>query len=201
MLAKSKLIVWDSGETCKENFYDKIELLRTVTKLVHCGKVLCDLCMGLLSINDCYTRHFNDENGERHDGWVAQGYCAVCKKYPSLIPSFLSPYKHYKAEIIEAVIAEYESGLNIEHMDGCAADISTMRRWVRQFKERGARAVGWLLSILLSLYNRRISLLKLQNMALLRQLARLLCEFRLPKIGGIIGSVNIILKTQNCGFL
>ena len=201
MLIKSKLIVWDSGETCKENFYDKIEVLRTVTKLMRCGKVLCALCMGLLNIHGCYPRHFDGENGERHDGWIVQGYCAACVKYPALIPSFLLPYKHYKAEIIEAVINEHEAGRNIEDLDGCAADISTMRRWVRQFKERGAQAIGWLLSILLSLYNHRISLLKLQNKSLLKQLVRLLCEFRLPKTGGIIGRVNIILTTQNCGFL
>ena len=195
------MIVWDSGETCKENFYDKIEVLRTVTKLVQCGKVLCALCMGLLNIHDCYTRHFVDENGERHDGWVAQGHCIVCDTYPSLIPSFLLPYKHYKAKIIEAVIAEYENGNNVEYLNGYSADVSTMRRWVRQFKERGARSVVWLLSILLSLYNRRINLLRLQKMTLLKQLARLLCEFRFPKTGDIIGSINIILTTQNCGFL
>jgi len=201
LLTKSKLIVWDSGETCKDNFYDKIEVLRTVTKLIQCGKALCAICMGFLSIHGCYSRHFDDQNGERHDGWVAQGHCAVCNKYPSLIPSFLQPYKHYKAKVIESVINEYENGNNVEYLFGYAADVSTMRRWVKQFKGRGARAVGWLLSILLSLYNQRISLLKLQNMTLLKQLARLLNEFRLSKTGGIIGRVNIILTTQNCGFL
>ena len=175
--------------------------MRTVTKLVRCGKVLCVLCMGLLNIHYCYSRHFVDENGERHDGWVAQGHCAACNKYPSLIPSFLLPYKHYKAVIIESVITEYENGNNVEYLAGYTADASTMRRWVKQFKERGARSVGWLLSVLLLLYNRRISLLKLQNMTLLKQLALLIYEFQLPKTGGIIGRVNIILTTQNCGFL
>jgi hypothetical protein len=195
------LIIWDSGESCKENFYDKNEVLRTVSKLVRYGKALCALCKGMLNINGCYPRHFDGEDGERHDGWIVQGHCAACNKYPALVPSFLLPYKHYKAEIIEAVITEYENGNNVEYLTGYAADVSTMRRWVRQFKERGTLSVGWLLSTLLSLYNRRISLLKLQNMTLLRQLARLLCEFRLPKTGSIIGRVNIILTTQNSGFL
>ena len=195
------MIVWDSGETCKENFYDKIEVLRTVSKLVQSGKALCVLCMGLLNIHGCYPRHFDDENGERHDGWIVQGHCNVCNKYPALIPDFIMPYKHYKAEVIESVISEYENGHNVEYLVGYTADVSTMRRWVRQFKERGVQAVGWLLSILLSLYNHRISMLKLQNRTLLKQLARLLCEFQLPKTNGIIGRVNIILTTQNCGFL
>jgi len=111
------------------------------------------------------------------------------------------PYKHYSAEVIENVIAAYENGENVECLDGCAADISTMRRWVRQFKERGARAVGWLISILLDLYDMQISLLELQNKTLLKQLARLVREFPALKTGGIIGKANTVLTTQNCGFL
>jgi len=195
------MIVWDSGETCKENFYNKIEVLRTVTKLVCCGKVLCALCMGLLNIHDCYTRHFDDENGERHNGWIVQGHCAACNKYPALIPSFLLPYKHYKAEIVESVIIEYESGRNIEDLDGCAADISTMRRWVKQFKERGAQSVGWLISAFFTLYQRNISTLKLRHKTLLKQLSRLLQELSFSGTGSVIGRTNIILTMYDYGFL
>lgn len=111
------------------------------------------------------------------------------------------PYKHYSTEVIERVITATDGGRLVEHLDGCAADVSTMRRWVRQFKERGARAVGWLLSMLLTLYERHINAFELQNRTLLGQLARLLREYPVPKSGGIIGKSNIILTTQNCGFL
>jgi hypothetical protein len=111
------------------------------------------------------------------------------------------PYKHYSAEVIEGVIAESERGKNVERLDGYAADVSTMRRWVRQFKERGTRAAGWLLSILLKLYNRQVGLLELQNKMILKQLARLLREFPAINTDSIIGKANIILTTQNCGFL
>jgi hypothetical protein len=201
LLVESKLIIWHSEESCKVNFTDRVSVEDNAKDLSSRGVVLCALCKGFFAFHRSYQRGLKDRDSSKEQGWVAQVRCDLCKKYPALIPDFIMPYKHYKAEVIESVIAEYESGLNIEHMDGCAADISTMRRWVRQFKERGAGAIGWLLSILLTLYNRRISLLKLQNMTLLRQLARLLCEFRLPKTGGIISSVNIILTTQNCGFL
>jgi hypothetical protein len=169
--------------------------------LVCRGVVSCALCRGFFTVHASYPRHIKDEEGNREDGWVAPVNCAACKKYPALIPDFIMPHKHYKASVIEWVITERESGKNVEHLDGCAADISTMRRWTRQFGERGARAVGWLLSLLLTLYEQQISLLELQNRTLLKQLARLLREYTPPKSGGVIGGVNIILTTQNCGFL
>jgi transposase-like protein len=113
------------------------------------------------------------------------------------------PYKHYESGVIEGVIAASENGVNVETSGGCAADASTMRRWIKQFKERGALAVGKLISLLLDLYDRHISLLKLQNRTLLKQLSRLLCEISKlkPKNGNIIGKANFILTTKNCGFL
>ena len=111
------------------------------------------------------------------------------------------PHKHYKAEVIESVIAESEKGSVIEHLGGCAADVSTMRRWVVQFRERGARAAGWMVSILLTVYELHIGSIKLQNMTLLKRLARLLCEYPATKSFGVIGGVNIILTMHNCGFL
>jgi hypothetical protein len=163
--------------------------------------VLCAFCYGQLKFHGSYRRYLKDEESIREKGWVAQVHCEACDTYPALIPEFIMPYKHYSAEVIEGVIAESERGKNVEHLDGCAADVSTMRRWVRQFKERGARAIGWLLSILLKLYDRQFSLLKLQNKTLLKQLARLLREFPAINTDSVIGKANIIITTQNCGFL
>ena len=88
-----------------------------------------------------------------------------------------------------------------EVLSDCPADDATMRRWVNQFKERGAQAVGWLLSVLFTLYDRHISAVELHNKSLLKQLALLLREFRIPENGGIIGRANIILTMYNYGFL
>jgi hypothetical protein len=197
----SKLIVWQTEEIYKPKFSDRAEVVQTAKALMRCGAVLCALCCGVIKFHGCYRRHTKNEEGTRVYGWVAQAHCANCDKYPALIPEFIMPYKHYKAEVIERVIAESEKGKRVEYLGGCAADVSTMRRWVSQFRKRGAIAVGWLLSILLNLYERQISLLILQNKTLLKQLSRLLYEFPKPKTGGIIGRTNIILTTQNRGFL
>ena len=195
------MIIWQTEETYKANFNDRAEVVRAAKGLARSGAVLCASCHGQLEFHGSYRRYLKDEESNREQGWVAQVHCEACGTYPALIPDFIMPYKHYSAEVIENVIAAYENGENVECLDGCAADISTMRRWVRQFKERGTRAVGWLLSILLDLYERQVSSLKLQNKTLLKQLARLLREFQTLKTGGIIGKANTILTTQNCGFL
>jgi len=165
------------------------------------GVVLCPHCYAMLKVHGSYPRHYRDENGVRHYGWCAQCHCEACEKYPALLPDFLMPHKHYKAEVIEAVIADSEAGVNLESIGDCAADISTMRRWIRQFKVRGEQAVGWLISVLLTVYELHIGLVKLRGRTLLKQLARLLREYPVPENDGVIGRANIILTTQNCGFL
>jgi len=199
--SKDNLIIWQSEETYKTIFSNRSEVERTARELVRRGVVLCALCGGLLKYHRSYPRHIQDAESKRENGWVAQAHCAGCNKYPALIPEFIMPYKHYEAKVIESVIAASEKGANVEYLGGCAAEVSTMRRWVRQFKRRGAQAVGWLLSILSDLYNRHVSSLMLQNRTLLKQLARLLREFPKAKKVSVIGRTNIILTTRNCGFL
>jgi transposase-like protein len=165
------------------------------------GEVLCALCSGTLTVHDCYPRHCRDEEGKRHYGWIAQGHCDVCKVYPALIPSFIKPYKHYKADVIERVIEKEEAGENVENKGGCAADASTMRRWVKQFKERGERAAGCLVSKLPIGHKAQVGSLDLSGMTPLQQLSRLLREYQMPERSGVIGNVNVILTTRNCGFL
>jgi len=198
---QSKLIIWHSGEPCKTNFYDRAEVVRAAGDLARRGVALCALCRGFFTVHGSYPRHIKDEEGNREDGWVAQLHCACCDAYPALMPNFIMPHKHYRAGVIEGVIAEHEGGKNVEHLGGCSADVSTMRRWIRQFRVRGALAAGWLISLLLTLHERHINFLELQNRTLLKQLVRLLREYPAPKGGGVIGRVNIILTTQNCGFL
>jgi len=165
------------------------------------GAALCPICHNLLELHDSYRRHCRDESGKRHYGWVAQGHCATCDKYPALIPDFIKPYKHYKADVIERAISETEAGNNVEDLGGCAADASTMRRWVREFKARGEQAVDSLFSKLPTVHSEHIGSHNLQDMTLLQQLARLLCEYPVSESSGVIGATNIILTTQNCGFL
>jgi len=161
---------------------------------------VCPDCNRRLKAHSCYSRHFRDENGKRYYGWVAQVHCADCDTYPALIPDFLMPYKHYEASVIEAEIARAE-GTGPPGLSSCQADESTVRGWINQFKERGARAAGWLTSILLDVYERHISAVKTRNKGLLDQLRRLAREFQVPADGSVIGNVNIILTRYNHGFL
>lgn len=197
---KNNLIVFHFGEICKSNFFEKAEVVLTAGRMMRCENILCPRCAGVLRLHCVYQRHCRDGDGVKHYGWVAQGHCSVCNHYPAILPDFIMPHKHYKTEVIETVISESESGRVIEHFSGCAADVTTMRRWVRQFKVRGAVAVGWVLAVLLELYNRHISTLKLQNKKLLELLSSLAHEF--PGVGTTtFGRVNIILTTRNRGFL
>jgi len=111
------------------------------------------------------------------------------------------PHKHYCADVIESVITESENGRSVEQFGSCAADASTMRRWIKQFNVRGTSAVGWLLSALFELYGQHLRVFELRHKKLLNQLARLLREFPNSNIGSVFSAVNIILTTRNCGFL
>ena len=167
---------------------------------MQCGDVLCPFCLGLITVHGCHHRHILDEQGNRHDGFIAQGYCKPCSRYPSLIPDFILPHKHYEAAVIEAAVSEIEENGSME-LNSCHADDSTIRRWYNQFKERGVRAAGWLLSILFDVYGKHISTVELQCKGLLRQLSHLLLAFQTPGTGGIFGRVNITLTKYNSGFL
>ena len=165
------------------------------------GEIVCALCSGPLTVHGCYSRHCLDEVGERHNGWIVQGHCDACNVYPALIPSFIEPHKHYKADVIERVIEVAEAGDNVEHLGGFAADISTMRRWVRAFSVRAEQAVNCLISMLPTVPKAYIDSLDLQYMMPLQQLSRLLTEYHTQEDGGIISRVSTILTTHNCGFL
>ena len=198
---EDNLIIWQSEETYKKNFSDRGKVIRAAKALASRGVILCSLCHGGLKYHGSYRRYLLDEESNREQGWAAQVHCVACNVYPALIPDFIMPYKHYRAEVVEKVIAAHGNGENLERLGGCAADISTMRRWIGQFEKRGELAAGWLISILLSVHERHITLLELQNKTILKQLARLLREFPAIKTDSIIGKANIILTTQNCGFL
>ena len=174
--------------------------METARKMVRFGSILCPKCFWQLIVHDSYRRHVKDALGNRHDGWVAQGHCANCNTYPSLIPDFIMPYKHYMGEIIEAVIEGLE-GNGID-FSSCPADNTTVQRWVNQFKERGEQAAGWLLSILFNMYGGLVSILEQQNKGQLKRLASLVQQIPTPtETNGVIGRVNIVLTRYNVGFL
>jgi len=194
------MIIQDSEEKSNGNFYERKQVIQRADKTFRSGEVPCPICLGPLKLHGSYERHFTDEGGERYDGWIAQGYCGACKKYHSIIPSFIEPYKQYSATVIERVILEHETRGDIKTSD-CPANDSTIYRWIRQFKERGAQAVGWLLSILYTVYGQHISVIKVQQEGLLKQLDQLTQRLLTCNTVGIISRTNIILTKYNHGFV
>ena len=109
------------------------------------------------------------------------------------------PYKHYEAQVIEDVLAaEEEQRL---FTSSCPADNKTLLRWIKEFKERGTHAVGWLKAILFSLCQQHVSMLSFKGKGLLKQLAHLLMQFKTPKIGRVTSLVNSILTAANLGYI
>jgi hypothetical protein len=198
-LANRKLIIYNSGPISKENFYDRAGVMETARKMVCFGYILCPKCYWKLVLHCSYGRHVKDSLGKRHDGWVAQGHCVNCNSYPSIIPDFIMPYKHYMGEVIEAVIMVQEEGG--QSLSDCHADETTIRRWHNQFKERGMLAAGWLLALLFNVYGCFVSVLEQQNMGPLKRLAYLVQQIPAPETSGVIGRVNIVITRHNCGFL
>jgi len=195
------VIVWRSGEKSKTNFYDRTEVIHAVSELMYNRTVSCTVCFGNIRYHCSYQRNVTEEDGTRLCGWVVQGHCAPCNVYHSILPEFIMPHKQYSSTVIESAVNELEKGGNIEEYAGCTADVSTMRRWYRQFRNRGADAVRWMLAILHEIHACYLGAYKLHNKKLLMQLRRLLCEF--PDIShlSVFSAVNIILTTRNLGFL
>jgi hypothetical protein len=164
------------------------------------GDIVCPICGGPLKVHGIHARHVIDGYGTRHDGWAAQARCRACNKYPTLIPEFIMPYKHYTAEVIEAVLWEREEAGGLG-LSSCPADGSTMQRWVAQFNRRGAMAVGWLLSILYTVFGQHLSALELQGKGAMEQLARITQALPNPGAAGVVGKANVILSRHNYGFL
>jgi hypothetical protein len=193
------MIIHYSGEKSKENYYERKLVLQAAYKQTSNGGAKCPVCGGEVVLHGAYGRSVIDGAGERHWGWVAQVRCVGCGKHHSLIPSFIMPYKQYGAEVIEAALEHEETG-GMASSD-CPASDTTIRRWVRQFGERGAQAAGWLLSILYGIYGQHVSAIEQQGEGQLNRLGRRARRL-LPASGrGAIDRANIILTKHNHGYL
>ena len=167
--------------------------------MLYNGEVVCPICGGKMRLHSTYSRGLRDNEGKRHEGWVAQSNCEACDKYHSIIPSYIKPYKQYEAEVIEKAIKEHERG-TLKRSD-CPANESTINRWAREFSERGSRAVGCMLSLLYNIYNMHISVIQTQKEGLMTQLDRLTQRLLGNNAGTVIGRANIILTRYNNGFV
>ena len=84
----------------------------------------CPECGRLCSGYDHRRRHLvNEETGQKEWYLLRRVRCPYCGHVHLDLPSCFEPRKHYAADVIERVLF----GI----LDGCPADLSTIRRWRR----------------------------------------------------------------------
>ena len=129
----------------RENF------LRNFEKL----EVICPQCSGKTALHGCYDRHINiNENTE----WIViqRVICSNCGRTHAILPDFIKPYKHYSAGDIEFALRDAEDGVPAEKVD-TASSISTIKRWINEFRALGNQAVGGLRAILKKVFDKTIN--------------------------------------------
>jgi hypothetical protein len=191
------MIVVDCEPNCK-SYHEKIEeILDMLSRAV----LICPICRHALVLHSRYDRQVieGDGNVEHISVYVAK--CERCGKFQSLLPSFVMPYKHYSGNVIEAVLNHAEGADSKKSI--CPADDSTMRRWKKQFQERGNAAVGWLQSLAWELCQKALSIIILQGLSILRQIERLLWEIdgKSTSSVSIIGRANRYLTAYGKGYI
>ncbi len=174
------------------------EYRKNCLKLLEELELICPNCSGETNFHDTYDRHVHI--GDKVE-WITlhRVMCCKCKKTHAIIPDFIRPYKHYSACDTEMALRNQEDGILREEIE-TAASISTVRRWVSEFKVRGLQAVGALKSILYREYGRLINELEVAGMKVFRMIEQLL--EMLPGIESshlAIGEANIWLTNHMAG--
>ena len=91
--------------------------------------VPCPLCSGLLNYRDSVYRNVKDMASNVMRFLLRRLLCQACNTLHRELPDNVQPYKHYGADVIQAVID------GDEEASSCAADNSTIRRWLADFSE------------------------------------------------------------------
>lgn len=187
-----KMIIAYLGRNVKD--YRK-NFLRYLEKL----EFLCPVCGSNTAFHDCYDRHIHiDEKIE----WISiqRIKCLGCSRTHAVLPDFIRPYKHYSACDAEMVLRDHEEGIPAEQIE-TAASISTVIRWIKEFKYKGQQMAGALRSLLFRYTGRFVSELKLASRKTFDNMEQLLQA--LPQIESsnlIIGETNIWLSNHMAGF-
>lgn len=186
-----KMIIAYLGRNVKEyrkNFLQHLERL----------ELLCPVCGSNTELHDSYDRHVHiDENIE----WIViqRVICTGCGKTHAVLPDFIKPYKHYCASDIEFTLRDIEDGAATEQAN-TAASTSTVKRWAREFRNRGFQAVGALRALLRNVFDKTINEIKLTGLKIFGALEHLLDA--LPNIESnslAIGDTNIWLTHYMAG--
>jgi len=110
-----------------------------IAQVISEGRLLCEICLKLMSRHSSYERK-KKETGEKISITVI--WCSRCKKWHSLLPDFLLPYKHYSGNEIESVIIDSATEA-VSHIETKASE-ATIRRWIKQIDDKIRQAVSLL---------------------------------------------------------
>ncbi len=161
-------------------------------------ELICPKCGSRTVFHATYERHVHiDEIVE----WltIQRVICSECGGTHAVIPDFIRPYKHYSTYDSEMSLRDVDNGIPVEQVE-TAASVSTLRRWVAEFREKSHQAVGALKAILLRLYANVISEPQLFGLKTFGVLERIL--EKLPRIRSssfVIGDANIWLTNYIAG--
>lgn len=105
-----------------------------------------------MSVRDSRKRGVIDGDGETKIFRLRRLQCEICNKLHIELPSFIQPFKHYAADVIETVL---DGGV-----DDCPAEASTMKRWREWFSSAAPYIERALAAIKLTNLSKSINLLK-----------------------------------------
>lgn len=161
-------------------------------------EVLCPVCGGSTALHGSYDRHIHiNEKVE----WIEiqRVICTSCGKTHAVIPDFIRPYKHYSAEEIEIVLRDMEDGILPEHVE-TPAGISTVKRWLSEFKSLGRQAAGALKSLYMKLFDKTMNEVLFTGIKIFEALEHILRHFPEIKSSSLaIGDTNLWLTNHMPG--
>ncbi|OPY57080.1 MAG: hypothetical protein A4E55_01844 [Pelotomaculum sp. PtaU1.Bin035] len=155
----------------------------------------CPKCGSRTVFHATYERHVHiDEIVE----WltIQRVICIKCSGTHAVIPDFIRPYKHYSTGDSEMSLRDVDDGIPVERVE-TTASISTLRRWIAEFREKSRQAAGALRALLFRLYAGTVNESQLFGLKIFGVLEKILKK--LPRIRSssfVIGNTNIWLT--NC---
>lgn len=172
------------------------EYRKNVLKILCSNTPCCPVCGNKMKYYSCYKRHV-------HIGKIVEWImiyrfeCKFCNRTHAIIPDFISPRKHYSACDIELALMDAENGISVNEIE-TEASITTMERWIKEFRGKVNQAAGALRSLLYTIFNKTIGEFSLLGMQSFELLSRILEEFPTVKNSGlVIGESNIwLLKSE-----
>lgn len=165
-----------------------------------CSSILCcPVCNHEMRYHSKYNRHIHIDKIVE---WIPiyRLECTNCHTTHAAIPDFISPRKHFSACDIELALRDVvEDNIPAEEVE-TAASISTVKRWVAEFKEKVHQAGGALKSLLFMHFNKTIGEITLFGLSSFKLLERILKEFPIIENSDlVISQANIWLFRNMMG--